>query len=101
MLMEKIRHGILQVSTDHGPRFVEPSLTQRLKLIWMFRNFKLLPQEVLSEQEQALVRRLCGEKLQRRSDVNPDAVIGTVEQQPSFPPKKHPLAAARVRQHTA
>ena len=101
MLMEKIRHGLLQVSTDHGPRFVEPSLLQRLQLIWMFRNFKLLPQEVLNEHEQMLIRALCGRKLQKRSDVNPDAVIGTVEQQPSFPPKKQPFAAAQVRQHTA
>jgi len=101
MLMEKIRHGLLQVSTDHGPRFVEPTLLQRVRLLWMFRNFKLLPQEVLSEPQQALVRQLCERKLERRNDVNPDAVIGTVEQQPSFPPKKRPIATAQVRQHTA
>lgn len=101
MLMEKIRHGILQVSTGHGPRFVEPSLLQRIQLIWMFRNFKLLPQEVLNEHEQALVRQLCEKKLQRKSDVNPDVVIGTVEQQPSLPPKKRPIATVRVHEHTA
>jgi len=95
--MEKIRHGLLQVSTDHGPRFVEPSLVQRLQVLWMFRNFKLLPQEVLNEHEQHLVRALCEKKLQKRSDVNPDAVIGTVEQRPSFPPKKRPIATAQVR----
>ena len=97
MLVEKIRHGLLQVSTDHGPRFVAPSLLQRLQLIWMFRNFKLLPQEVLSEHEQQLVRALCEKRLQKRNDVNPDAVIGIVEQQPSFPPKKRALAVAKVR----
>ena len=67
----------------------------------MFRNFKLLPQEVLTQQEQALVRHLCGKQLEKRQDVSPDAVIGTVEQEPTFPPKKRPLAAARVREHTA
>lgn len=97
MLVEKIRHGLLQVSTDHGPRFVAPSLLERLQLIWMFRNFKLLPQEVLSAHEQLLVRSLCEKKLQKRNDVNPDAVIGIVEQQPSFPPKKRPIATAQVR----
>jgi hypothetical protein len=96
MLMEKIRHGLLQVSTDHGPRFVEPSLLERVRLIWMFRNFRLLPQEVLSEPQQAMVRGLWN-RLERRQDVNPDAVIGTVEQQLSFPPKKRALAAAQVR----
>lgn len=101
MLMEKIRHGLLQVSTDHGARFVEPSLVQRIQLLWMFRNFKLLPQEVLSEQQQHLVRALCTKRLERRKDVNPDLVIGTVEQQPQLPPKKRPIATARVHQHTA
>ena len=101
MLMEKIRHGVLQVSTDHGARFVEPSLLQRLQLIWMFRNFKLLPQEVLNQHEQSLVRQLCEKQLERRQDVSPDTVIGIVEQQPSFPPKKRVVSAARVREHTA
>jgi len=101
MFMEKIRHGVLQVSTDHGPRFVEPTLLERVRLIWMFRNFKLLPQEVLNQEQQALVRHLCGQQLGKRSDVNPDAVIGIVEQQPNFPPKKRPVATARVHEHTA
>jgi hypothetical protein len=97
MLMEKIRHGLLQVSTDHGPRFIAPSLLERLQLIWMFRNFKLLPQEVLKQNERLLVRQLCDKKMQRPADVNPDAVIGIVEQQPSLPPKKRPLTTAQVR----
>ncbi|MBI2677441.1 MAG: hypothetical protein HYX28_01525 [Candidatus Koribacter versatilis] len=101
MLMEKIRHGVLQVATDHGARFVAPSLVERLRLMWMFRNFKLLPQEVLSQHEQALVRHLCERQLEKRQDVSPDAVIGIVEQQPTFPPKKRPVATARVHQHTA
>jgi hypothetical protein len=101
MLMEKVRHGVLQVSTHHGPRFVDPSLLERLRLLWMFRNFKLLPPEVLNQQERALVEHLCGRTLQRRNDVNPDQVIGIVEQQPSLPPKKRPLPTAQVREHTA
>ena len=101
MLMEKIRHGVLQVSTDRGARFVEPSFLERLRLIWIFRNFKLLPPEVLNQQEQVLLRHLCGKQLEKRHDVNPDVVIGIVEQQPSLPPKKRPLATARVHQHTA
>lgn len=101
MLMEKVRHGVLQVSTAHGPRFVDPSLVERLRLLWMFRNFKLLPPEVLNQQERALVHHLCGRKLQRRNDVNPDLVIGIVEQQEMLPPKKRVMATAQVRQHTA
>lgn len=102
MLMGKIRHGLLQVSTDHGARYVEPSLLERLRLLWMFRNFRLLPQEVLNEHEQALVRHLCNDRrLERRRDVDPDAVIGIVESKGFLPPKKQPLATARAHQHTA
>ena len=100
MLMEKVRHGVLQVSTAHGPRFVDPSLVERIRLLWMFRNFKLLPPEVLNEQERAMVHHLC-ERQQRRNDVNPDLVIGIVEQQDSLPPKKRVMPTAHVRQHTA
>jgi hypothetical protein len=101
MLMEKVRHGVLQVSTPHGPRFVDPSLLERVRLLWMFRNFKLLPPEVLNEHERALVHHLCERKLQRRSDVNPDLVIGIVEEQDTLPPKKRAMPTTQVRQHTA
>lgn len=102
MLMEKIRHGVLQVATDHGPRYVEPSLGERLQLIWMFRNFKLLSPEVLNQHEQALIHHLTHEKpLERRRDVNPDLVIGTVECPASTPPKKRAHAAAAAQRQTA
>jgi hypothetical protein len=67
----------------------------------MFRNFKLLPPEVLNEHERALVHHLCERKLQRRSDVNPDLVIGIVEEQDTLPPKKRAMPTTQVRQHTA
>ena len=33
MWMEKIRHGVLQISTDAGPRYVSPSFVERIQLL--------------------------------------------------------------------
>src|SRR5262249_49229101 len=58
MLIEKLAGGVLQVDTPIGPRFIQLNLTQRAYLIWMFRHFPSLPQQVLSERQQQLVARL-------------------------------------------
>lgn len=59
MWMEKIRYGVLQVSTDNGTRYVSPRLLDRIRLVWTFRNFNVLPEEVLSSHEQQVVDELC------------------------------------------
>ncbi len=51
MWMQKIRRGVLQVETDGGLRFVEPSFGQRLQLLWTFRNFSVLSEHVLNQHE--------------------------------------------------
>lgn len=55
MLTEKLLHGVLAVETDWGVRYVRPSLLQRIRLLWTFRNFHLLPEEVLHRHERALI----------------------------------------------
>ena len=62
MWMEKIRHGVLEVSTDQGVRYVHPGFLERVRLVWMFRNFHVLPQEVLTPHERQLVDALCSER---------------------------------------
>ena len=82
MWMEKIRHGILEVNTNSGVRYVEPSLGERLQLLWTFRNFHVLSEEVLNQHERQLVGQLCtGERLKRptRAAQPSVCVIGTVE----------------------
>src|SRR5579864_6744370 len=59
MWMEKMRRGVLQVSTDSGIRYVQPSLSERLQLLWTFRNFNVLSEEVLSEHEKHVLDELC------------------------------------------
>jgi hypothetical protein len=61
MWMEKLADGVLQVDTPIGPRFVRLNFKQRVYLLWMFRHFPSLPQQVLSAREQRMVDRLCDE----------------------------------------
>jgi len=62
MWMEKIRHGVLEVSTDQGVRYVHPGFLERVRLVWMFRNFHVLPQEVLTAHQRRLVDQICSEQ---------------------------------------
>jgi len=105
MWMEKIRHGVLQISTDGGPRYVAPSFVERIQLLWMFRNFHILPQQVLSCHERQLIEMLCTEeRLGRgRNGHFQDAlcVIGTVERPAQFPPRKPSLSTITARKRTA
>jgi hypothetical protein len=59
MWIQKIRRGVLQVETDAGLRYVEPSFGQRLQLLWTFRNFNVLSEDVLNQHERQLVGELC------------------------------------------
>ncbi len=97
MWMEKICHGVLQVSTDNGERIVTPSLAERIQLVWMFRNFQILPEEVLTRHERSLLDLLCSEdrmERPRRQATAPACIIGTVERHSPVPPKRAPRPAA-------
>ena len=61
MWIEKLIEGVLQIDTPIGPRFVRLNLKQRAYLMWMFRNFPSLPQQVLRPREQRMIDRLCEE----------------------------------------
>jgi hypothetical protein len=61
MWMEKLADGILELDTPIGPRYVRPNFLQRAYLIWTFRNFFSLPQQVLRPRELRLIERLCSE----------------------------------------
>ncbi len=92
--MEKIRHGVLEVSTDQGVRYLRPGFLERVRLVWMFRNFHVLPQEVLTPHQRRLVDVMCSEQrlarhrsslngngnLGRNGNTQPtDCIIGTLE----------------------
>jgi len=61
MWIEKLVRGVLELDTPIGPRYLQPNFVQRALLMWTFRNFFSLPQQVLRASERQLVDRLCGE----------------------------------------
>ena len=100
MWLEKLSQGVLCVLTPLGPRFVKPTLPQRIYLLWIFRNFRALPASVLSLAQQRRIERMCQKQgfisqfgLSRSEDF---AVLGTLEQRPpaleNLPPKRPPAS---------
>jgi hypothetical protein len=61
MWIEKVAHGILELDTPVGPRYLELNFFERARLTWTFRNFSSLPQEVLQRSERRLIDRLWNE----------------------------------------
>jgi len=112
MLIEKLAAGVVQVQTPIGPRYLTPTFLQRVYLVWMFRNFPILPHAVLSSREQRLIDRMCGEQrfasVPYAQGIDDVPVIGTIERRPPVPeslPPRRPVAretaqtlAAQVRQ---
>ena len=83
MWMEKLAGGVLRVSTPLGPRYIAPSLRQRIFLLWIFRNFQTLPMQVLAGWQRRLVESMCTEhRFVAIADLQDTPVIGTVERRP-------------------
>jgi hypothetical protein len=61
MWIEKLTDGVLELDTPIGPRYLQPTFLQRALLLWTFRNFFSLPQQVLRSSELRLIDRLCSE----------------------------------------
>ena len=95
MYLKKLCGGVLHIQTANGLRCVELTGRERLTLIWLFRNFKILPEAVLGNAKRAFLETLLGsDRSQLRCAHNhaedDDYVIGTVE---FVPVKKAPRPA--------
>src|SRR5437660_6636226 len=104
MLIEKLAAGVVQVQTPIGPRFVMPSFRQRIYLLWVFRNFPVLPHAVLNKRQQRMIDRMCSEQrfasMAYADGMDEAPVIGTIERRPPAGANQLPLrrpasAAAR------
>ncbi|HWJ46739.1 MAG TPA: hypothetical protein VNS62_03765 [Candidatus Udaeobacter sp.] len=86
MLIDKLAAGVVQVQTPIGPRYVMPSFLQRVYLLWVFRNFAILPHAVLSGRQQRMIDRMCSEQvfasLPYVDGLNEAPVIGIIERRP-------------------
>ena len=91
MWIEKIFSGVLRVCTPLGPRYLRPSFSQCLYLLWIFRNFHTLPVKVLTFRQQRFVEALWAQDrfVSFRMGVHDVPLLGTLEQRP-------PVAAAKV-----
>jgi hypothetical protein len=99
VLFEKLHSGVLRMKTPLGVRHVQPTLVERLYLMWVFRHFQSLPLQVLSRRAQAVVSELFSPARAERAGFYTDQpVIGTVERIPQpggLPPaaSSNPVAA--------
>jgi len=106
MWIEKLADGVLQVDTPIGPRYVQPSFKQRAYLLWIFRHFPSLPQQVLRPRERQLIDRLWSENrfVPTSAMGEPNKpVIGRIERRVSsqpdaLPTRKTSSSSAAVRE---
>src|SRR5277367_3220710 len=96
-MIEKLAAGVVQVQTPIGPRYVvPPTLLQRVYLLWMFRNFPILPHAVLSRRQQRMIDQMCSEQrfasMAYADGMDEAPVIGTIERRPpvrtELPPRR-------------
>lgn len=76
----KIDQGVVELRTDVGRLYVCPSQWQRVYLRWTFRNFHILPQQVLNRRQKRLIEVLSRTALVTSGEAIPaSAIIGVVE----------------------
>src|ERR1700757_5082585 len=94
MLIDKLAAGVVQVQTTLGPRYIMPSFLQRVYLLWVFRNFPILPHAVLSGRQQRMIDRMCSEQvfalLPYVDGMDEAPVIGVIEHRPAVGPQPRP-----------
>jgi hypothetical protein len=90
MSIQKLSGGVLRVLTPLGPRYLRPSLVQRIYLLWIFRNFPTLPVKVLSSRQARLIDAICAEHKVVATLGEDLPLLGTLEQRPSATPEELP-----------
>ena len=77
---QKIRTGLVELSTNIGSVYVSPSFWERIYLLWTFRNFHRLPKQVLNRHQKQLIDKLCRTAIVSRSGpIARTSIIGAVE----------------------
>jgi len=94
MWIEKLSHGVLCVLTPLGPRYLNPSFTQRLYLLWIFRNFETLPVKVLTRRQQKRIDAMCARhgfvSVLEPNGLTDTPLLGTLEQRPPVASPRQP-----------
>ncbi len=72
--------AVLEVVTELGKKYIEPSLAHRLRLSWIFRHFTTLSDGVLTDREREFVRRTVSTSPQRElGSFGSEHIIGTID----------------------
>jgi hypothetical protein len=82
MWTEKLSAGVLRILTPMGPRYLKPSLSQRVYLLWVFRHFEKLPLQVLNRRQQRLIGTLWTEQRFVSLLHEETPILGTLERRP-------------------
>ena len=102
MWIEKLADGVVRVQTPIGPRYVMPSFWQRLYLLWVFRNFDILPHAVLSRRQQRMIDQMCSQQrfasMAYAGGMDEAPVIGTIEHRPPLGPDSLPPRRPAARE---
>jgi len=104
-VLEKLTRGVLHVSFAAGLSYVRPNLRERVRLLWLFRNFRILPCHVLHPRQKKWLSALCEnnrlEKYTSYLDREIACLIGTlVLAQPSTrPAREERRRAPRLPMH--
>src|SRR5215468_1081625 len=105
MWMQKLSDGVLRVLTPLGPRYIRPTFLQRVYILWIFRHFRVLPLQVLSRRQRALIESLCAQQrfvsLSPASEFECAPILGTIERRPpveveTSPPRKSTAGVAEA-----
>lgn len=59
IVLEKLTRGVLHVSFATGLSYVQPTFIERVRLVWLFRNFRILPYHVLPPRQKVWISALC------------------------------------------
>jgi len=96
-MLQKLSWGVLRVLTPLGPRYVKPTFSQRLYLLWVFRLFPTLPVKVLSSRQQRWMERLCAMHgfVALEHEASDVPLLGTLEQRPPIELKPIPVRSAQ------
>lgn len=72
--------GLVELRTNVGLLYVSPSFWERIYLLWTFRNFHRLPQQVLNRHQKQLIEKLCRTAIvARKGPIARSSLIGAVE----------------------
>lgn len=101
MLISKLQTGLLCLQTSSGIRYVRPGFYHRLQLLWVFRNFKMVPFNVLSRAQCELIEalRTAGPFVALDRDNFGLELLGTIEypaQASELPEKKTPQRITNI-----